>query len=326
MKRSAVCLWHYAMAGMAAAAAAIAPAAHANKFPEKPVTIVVPFAPGGSADTTTRAIAEQLSRKWNKPVVVENKPGAFSSIGAGQVARAPADGHTILLASVSVGTINLFLKNPGFDPVKDLAPVTQVARGDYVLAVNNSLPVNNMKELAKYARDNPDKVNHGVFGSGSMLAFDQFSENMNFQVQHINYRGEAMALNALMAGDVQLMLATLSAARPFIEAGRVKPLGILSKERSPIMPSIPSAEESGSNGFYVDFWFGFMVPAGTPSDIVKKIAADTNEVLKREDVRKKLYSLGLIATSSTPEAFGKLIELESTRWIETARRAGLQAQ
>ncbi|OVZ55263.1 hypothetical protein CDO44_23845 [Pigmentiphaga sp. NML080357] len=314
---------------IAAAAAALAAASlptHASGYPEKPVTIVVPFAPGGSADTTTRTLAEQLSRKWKKPVVVENKPGAYSSIGAGHVARAPADGYTILLASVSVGTINLFLKNPGFDPLKDLTPVTQVARGDYVLAVNKALPVNNMKELAEYSRANPDKVNHGAFGSGSMLAFEQFSESMKFKAQNVNYRGEAMSLNALVAGDVQLMLATLSAARPFIEAGRIKPLGILAKERSPIMPSVLSADESGAGGFYVDFWFGFMVPTGTPEAVRKKIAADTAEILRKEEVRKKLYSLGLVATSSTPEAFGQLIQVESTRWIETARRTGLQAE
>ncbi|MDX3906351.1 MAG: tripartite tricarboxylate transporter substrate binding protein [Pigmentiphaga sp.] len=310
----------------AVAVAAAAFASPALAYPDKPVTIVVPFAPGGSSDSATRMLAEQLSQKWKKPVVVENKPGAYSSIGAGQVARAAPDGYTILLASVSVGTIKLFLKNPGFDPLKDLTPVTQIARGDYVLAVNKSLPVSNMKELAEYARANPDKVNHAAFGSGSMLAFEQFSESMKFKAQNVNYRGEAMALNALMAGDVQLMLATLSAARPFIEAGRIKPVGIFSKQRSPIAPDIPSADESGGSGYYVDFWFGFMVPTGTPEAIRRKIAADTAEILQKDEVKKKLYSLGLVATSSTAEAFGKLIHTESTRWVETAKRAGLQAE
>ena len=299
--------------------------AQAN-FPERPVKIVVPFAPGGSSDSATRILAEQLGAKWKQSVVVENKPGANGSIGAAQVARAPADGTTLLLAPVSIGSIQLFLKNPGFDPLTDLVPITQIAEGDYVLSVRNDIPVKTMSEFGAYARSNPGKVFDGTFGGGSMLAFQQFADQMKFQRQNVSYRGEALAINALLSGEVHAVFSTLTAARPFIESGKVKALGIPSKTRSPIAPQVPSADESGAKGFYVNFWFGLMAPKGTPADVLKKINADVAEALANTQVKGRLYSMGLVAKSSTPEAFGQLIQLENTRWVDTAQRAGIQPQ
>lgn len=302
------------------------PAAAQTGFPERAVKIVVPFAPGGSSDSATRILAEQLSTKWKQPVVVENKPGANGSIGAAQVARSAADGYTLLLAPVSVGSIHLFVKNPGFDPLTDLVPVTQIAEGDYVLSVRNDVPAKTLAEFGAYARNNPGKVFDGTFGGGSMLAFQQFADQMQFQRQNVSYRGEALALNALMAGEVQAMLSTLTAARPFIDSGKIRALGIPSKTRSPIAPNIPSADESGAKGFYVNFWFGLMAPKGTPPEVIKKIHADVAEALAGTQVKGRLYSMGLVAKSSTPEAFGKLVQLENTRWVETAKNAGIQPQ
>lgn len=301
-------------------------AAAQTSFPERPVKIVVPFAPGGSSDSATRILAEQLSTKWKQSVVVENKPGANGSIGAAQVARSPADGYTLLLAPVSMGSIHLFLKNPGFDPLSDLLPITQIAEGDYVLSVRNDIPAKTMAEFGAYARKHPGKVFDGTFGGGSMLAFQQFADQMDFQRQNVSYRGEALAINALLGGDVQAVFSTLTTARPFIESGKVKALGIPSKTRSPIAPQVSSADESGAKGFYVNFWFGLMAPKGTPQDVLKKIHADVAEALAKTEVKGRLYSMGLVARSSTPEAFGKLVQFESTRWVETARRAGIQPQ
>src|SRR5690606_14408470 len=236
------------------AAAVLASPVHAqSNFPSHPVRLVVPFAPGGSSDTATRVLADTLTQKWGQTVVVENKPGANGSIGAMQVARAKPDGLTLLVTPVSIGTIELFLKNPGFDRNKDLVPVTQFAKGDYVLAAHPSVPAKTFAEFVEYSRQNPEKVFHGSFGGGSRLAFEGFALDNKITPVNVNYRGESLALQALIAGDVQVVLSTLVGAKPFIEAGRIKPLGIPSKVRTPIAPDVLSADESGAPGFYADF-------------------------------------------------------------------------
>lgn len=302
------------------------PASAQASFPERSVKIVVPFAPGGSSDNATRILATRLSARWKQPVVVDNRPGANGSIGAAQVAKSAPDGYTILLAPVSIGTVNLFVKNPGFDALQDLMPVTQIARGDYVLSVSQSLPVNTMGEFVDYARKNSGKVFDGTFGGGSMLAFQQFADTMKFQRNNVNYRGEALALNALMTGEVQVVLSTLTAATALIDSGRIKALGIPSKTRSPIAPNIKTADESGAKGFHVDFWFGLMVPKGTPEDVRRKIGADVADELAKTEVKARFQSMGLVAKSSTAEEFGRLVQHESTRWVDVAKRAGIEPQ
>ena len=311
---------------LAGSALATLPATAQDNFPERPVKLIVPFAPGGSSDSATRILAEQLGAKWKQPVVVDNKPGASGAIGALQVAKSAADGYTLLVTPVSIGTIEIFLKNPGFDRNKDLTPISQFARGDYVLSVSKDLPVKNFAEFTKYARDNPKKVFHGAFGGASMLAFEGFAQSQNIQPESVNYRGESLAMNALMAGEVQAMLSTLMAAKPFIDAGRIKAVGIPSKERSPIAPNIPTASESGIKGFNADFWFGLMAPAGTPDSIRKKIATDVAEVLARPQIQQRFQQLGLIAKSSTPDEFAQLIKHESERWVAVAKKAGIEPQ
>ena len=310
----------FAMLGACAGAVAHAQAA----FPSKTVRIVVPFAAGGSSDNSARILAERLSNKWKQPVIVENKPGANGSLGAAQVAKSPADGYTILFTPVSIGTVNLFIKNPGFDPLKDLVPVTQVARGDYVLAVSKDMPVNTIGEFANYARLNPGKVFHGSFGGGSQLAFAQLGEVLNFQVTNVPYRGESPAITDLMGGQIHAMFSTLVTARPYVESGKIKALGLASKTRSPVAPDVKSADESGAKGFYVDFWFGMTVPAGTPQAVIRTINADVGEVLARTDVRARFFGMGLATAPTSPEQFGKIIKHESERWVETAKRAGIE--
>ena len=295
-------------------------------FPTKPVRIVVPFVPGGSSDSSARLVAEHLSAKWKQPVLVENRPGANGALGAAQVAKAAPDGHTIYYAPVSIGTVNLFVKNPGFDPLKDLAPVTLVARGDYVLNVNKDVPVGTIAEFAQYARANEGKVFHGAFGGGSQLAFEHLGHLLGFRATNVSYRGEAPAITALIGGEVQAMFSTLTTARPYIESGRIKALGLASKTRSPIAPDIRTADESGARGFYVDFWFGLMVPGGTPPALVRTINADVKDTLSSPAIRGRFFGMGLTASPTTPEEFGRIVRYESERWVETARRAGVEPQ
>lgn len=323
--KNTFCTWTGGALIAASAALSLPAIAHAE-FPEQSVKLVVPFAPGGSSDTASRILGDLLSQKWGQSVIIDNKPGASGSIGALNVANSQNDGYTLLVTPVSIGTIKLFLKNPGFDPETDLTPVTQFAKGDYVLAVNPDLPVSTMEELVEYSRQNPDKVFHGAFGQASRLAFENFALENKVSAENVNYRGEALVLNALISGEVQVALTTLVGAKPFLEAGRIKALGIPAKQRSPIAPEIPSADESGAPGFYADFWFGLMAPAGTPEDIRSKIAADMKEVLTRPEVVQRFQDLGLLATPSTPEAFAELIKYESERWVETAKHAGIEPQ
>ncbi len=307
-------------------AATVLPAAAQTKYPEKPVKIVVPFPPGGSSDSTTRILAEQLRAKWKQPVIVENRPGAAAMIGTAYVAHAPADGYTILLAAPSIATTKLFVKNPGFDPVQDLLPVTQITRADLVLVVRKDLPVNSMGEFAEYARKNPGKVFDGAFATGLMLAFQQFADTMNFERQNIMYKGEALTLTALIGGEIQAGIFTLTTAKPFIDGGRLKALGVLAKTRSPIAPDIKTSDESGAKGFYLESWFGLMVPKGTPEDVRKKIASDVAEVLTRQDVKERLHGISLIAKSSTAEELAKLIQDEAVRWVDVVKRLGIEPQ
>ncbi len=312
---------------LAIGALLVAATTHAQSdFPTKAVKIVVPFAPGGSSDSSARILAEQLSLKWKQPVIIENKPGANGALAASFVAKSPANGYTILYTPVSIGTVNLFVKDPGFDPLKDLTPVTQVARGDYVLNVQKDLPVNTIGEFADYARKNAGKVFHGSFGGASQLAFEQLADTLKFRATDVPYRGEAPAFAALMGGEIQAMFSTLTTARPFIEAGKVKALGLTSKSRSPIAPEIRSADESGAKGFYVDFWFGLTVPSGTPPEIVHRIQADVGDVLGRPDVKERFLGMGLTAAPTSPQEFGRIIKYESERWVDTARRVGLRPQ
>ncbi|TDF64967.1 tripartite tricarboxylate transporter substrate binding protein [Cupriavidus sp. L7L] len=312
---------------LAVAGVMLCASAHAESaFPGRPVKIVVPFAAGGSSDSAARILAERLSRKWKQPVIVDNRPGANALIGASLVAKAPADGYTLLLAPVSMGTINIFVKQPGFSPERDLIPISQVAQGDYVLTVSKDLPVKSMGEFAAYARSHPGKVFHGAFGGASMLAFEQFSSQMQFKAQNVNYRGESLALGDLMAGNVQAVFATLMGAKPLIDSGRIRALGVPSKVRAAIAPDIPAADESGAKGFYVDYWFGLMAPAGTPHDVVGRIGAAVADVLGQADVKAKLHAHGLTARASSPEEFGKLIRLENVRWTAVAKQAGIEPQ
>lgn len=321
--KAAFCSWFGT--AMVCAAAFLPTMGHAA-YPERPVTLVVPMAPGGSSDTASRILGNLLAEKWGQTVLIENKPGGSAAIGAAAVAKAQGDGYTLLVALLSTATIELFLKNPGFDRDRDLIPITQFAKGDYVLSIATKVPASTLPEFVDYARKNPDRVFHGAFGDGARMAFDGFVLANGLKIENVRYRGESLALNALIAGEVDVVLSSLTGARPFIEAGRIKPLAVPAKDRSPIVPDIPTANETGIKGFEADFWFGFMAPAGTPQAVREKIAADVAEVLARPEVQKRFQDLGLLAVSSSPDEFGQLIKYESERWVDVARHAGIEPQ
>jgi tripartite-type tricarboxylate transporter receptor subunit TctC len=315
-----------ALGAIAFTALAAFPAVADTAYPDKQVRIVVPLAAGGSADAVARMVAEHLRQVWKQNVIVDNKPGASTTIGSAFVAKSPGDGYNLLFTPVSIGTIKLYVKNPGFDPAKDLLPISQIARADYVLSTYRDFPAKTLGEFAAYARANPEKVFHGAGAGGQLLVFEQFANQSKFKSSQVNYRGEAPALTALAAGEVQMVVSSVFAARPFIDSGKVRALAVPAPARSAAAPQIPTAAEGGVPNFNIDFWFGLMAPAGTPPEVRKKIGDELASFLAKPETKEKFLALGLEARSSTAAEFGKLIDAETARWVEIAKRAGIEPQ
>jgi tripartite-type tricarboxylate transporter receptor subunit TctC len=313
-----------ALAGLFAAAA---PAQ--ESYPSKPVRIVVPYPAGGVADLLPRTVGQKLSEKWKQPVIVENKPGASGNIGMAEGARAEPDGHTLVLAPTGNLTVNQFLfKDLPFDVSKDFAPVTVLATSPNVLVVHPSVPAKTFRELLAYAKANPGKLNFSSpgTGSGAHLAGELLNVEAGIQAVHVPYKGMAPAVSDLVGGQVQMMFAGISTALPHIRAGKLVALAIASPRRSPQLPDVPTVAESGIPGFDVTSWYGIVVRAGTPPDVVKKLHADMSEALAAADVKDKLGALGLDPLGNSPEEFQRMIASESRKWSEIVRKANIKPQ
>ena len=245
----------------------------AQAYPAKPVKLVVGFAPGGAADYVARAIGDSLGRALGQPVVIENKAGAGSSIAAEQVAKAAPDGYTVLIGSPAAISVNPAL-NPklGYKPT-DLQPVSKVTTSPLVIAANPAVGINSVQELIARAKKEPDKLNYATSGNGSAphLGAALFSQVADVKMQHIPFRGGAPAIQSVVAGDTQLTFCTPPSVLPMIQAGRLKGLGVSTRERSPLVPDLPGMAEAGLPDYVIEFWYGFFVPAGTPAPVVKKL-------------------------------------------------------
>jgi tripartite-type tricarboxylate transporter receptor subunit TctC len=294
--------------------AGVAPAQQA--WPTRTVTIVVPFAPGGTTDIVARLMARKLGQLWNQSVVVDNRPGAGGNIGASIVAKAAPDTYTILLTSGSVVTVNPHMyKNMGFS-VKELAPVTNIASGPMVIVVHPSVPAKNVQELVALAKAKPGTINFGSAGQGSQvhMAAENFADAARIDIVHVPYKGEAVAYNDLLGGQIQMMVGNIAAASVYVKSGQLRALGVTSKERSKMLPAVPTVDESGVPGFENTGWFGFMVPAGTPPDIVDKIYRDTAKVLSDAETQTTLTEQGMTSIGNAPDAFGNAINDEFAKW------------
>jgi tripartite-type tricarboxylate transporter receptor subunit TctC len=293
-------------------------------YPDKPVRIVVGFAPGGS-DISARVIAQKLSDLWGQGVVIENRAGAAGNIGAEAVARAPADGYTLLLC-VNSYTINTTVyRNLGWDLVRDFAPVGRFAVSPLVLVVHPSLPVRSVRELIDHARANAGKLNYGSAGNGTAphLAGELFAMNAGLSMTHIAYKGSGPSVTALLANEVQLSFGALSAFDAFIKDGRLRPIAVTTAERSPQMPGMPTVIESGMAGFDADIWYGLLLPAKTPADIVAKVGADLARVMADPDTQARLRQRGLEPAYLDARQMGDLIKRDVARWRGVAERIKL---
>jgi tripartite-type tricarboxylate transporter receptor subunit TctC len=305
-------------------------AAHGQEFPNKIVRIVVPYPAGGGVDGLARPLAERLSKIWQQPVIVDNRPGAGTTIGGEYVARAPADGYTLLLTTDSSITSNPFLfKGSNFDPIKDLAPITQLIDLHQMVVVHPSLSANTMKELVALAKEKPNALNYGSYGNGSQphLLFEMLRAETGAQIMQIPYRGIAPAITATIAGDVQMTLGGAATTGAHAEAGRLKALAISRKERLQAHPNVPTLKEAGFPDIDPQSWFGLFAPTGTPEHLVEKIQRDVERVFNDPDFRGQFIDkVGYTGVAASPAKFREFI----TRDLEYKKRliatAGITAQ
>ena len=301
----------------------------AQAYPSKPLRMVVGFTPGGAADFVARAFQEPLGRALGQPVVVENKPGAGSSIAAEFVAKSAADGYTFLIASPSSILVNPLLSpKAGFEPMKDLAPVSKVSSSPLLLAVNPGIGVTDLKGLIRYLKDNPGKVNFATSGNGSAphLSAVLFMRLAGVQMVHVPYKGGAPAVQSVLAGDTQLAFATPPSVLPLVQAGRLRALATTSRRSSPLLPGVPGMEEAGLPGYEISFWYGFFVPTGTPAEAVRKLYAATQQVLKLPEIAKTLAREGTETSGSTsPEDFGAFLAEDAKLWSRLVKESGAKA-
>ena len=286
-------------------------------YPSKPIRLVVPFTPGGSTDILARAIGQELTKAWGQTVIVDNVPGAGGAIGADKVAKAPADGYTLLMGHIGTLAVNpsLYPKLP-YNPVKDFAPVAWVARVPNVLVVHPSVPAKNVKELVALAKAKPGQLNYGSGGNGSAanLATEYFKLETGTSMLHIPYKGTAPAVTDLIGGQIQLLFTGAPAVIGQIKSGQLRALAVSSPQRLDALPDLPTVAESGYKGFEADQWYGVVAPAGTPQGIITKLNGQINQALKSAELKTRLTSEGAVAMPGTPEVFGKLIVSEIARW------------
>jgi tripartite-type tricarboxylate transporter receptor subunit TctC len=290
-------------------------AAHA--FPDRPVRLVVGFAPGGS-DISARLVGQKLSELWGQPVIVDNRPGAGGNIGADAVAKAAPDGHTILLL-VNSYTINTSLyRNLSWDLLRDFAPIGRYATSPLVLVVNDKMPVKNFTEFVAYAKANAGKINYGTAGTGTAphLATELFAQRSGIEMTHIPYKGSGPSVTALVADEVQFSFGAMSAFDGLIQQGRLKPLAVTTAARFPRMPNVPTVAESGVPGFDVDIWYGLLAPAKTPPAVVKKISDDLARVMTDPDLLNKLRERGMEPAYLDSAKTGHLLKQDVQRWRE----------
>jgi len=314
---------------MALAAAMLGCAASwtmAQTYPSKPVRLIVGFAPGGNVDIPARIVATKLGEIWATSVLVDNRPGAGGNIGADIVAKAPADGYTLLVCNAASHGINpAFYKKIPFDAIRDFTPISQIGSTANILLVHPSVPVTSVGEFIAYAKANPGRISMASAGVGTSqhLAMELFKSMAGIDVVHVPYKGGAPALADLLGGQVQAMFAAVPTAQATVKAGKVRALGVTSLKRTPQLPQLPTVADSGVPGFDVTSWYGLCAPAGLPPPIIAKLNADLVKALNAPEIQQRLAEQGIDVTPTTPEQLAEFIKSEVAKWAKVVRQAGI---
>jgi tripartite-type tricarboxylate transporter receptor subunit TctC len=310
---------------LVAALVLISPAVRAQTYPSRQITLIIPFAVGGSNDMVGRAIGKKLTEAWGQPVIVENRPGAGGMIGTGAVAAAPPDGYTLLLVS-STFTINPAIrKTMPFDTIKDFTPVAFIARSPLLVTASNKLPVKSAKELLALARSKPGQITYASSGPGSInqISTELIALSAGAQLMHVPYKGGGPALNDLLGGHVDIYVSSLPQVLPLAQNGQAKALAVTSARRTALLPDVPTLEEAGIAGFDLWSWWGVVGPAGMPANVVNALNSEIGKMLNSPELSTFLSNEGAEAETMTPQQFGDLMRSETARWIKVAHEANI---
>ena len=294
----------------------------AQQYPVKPVRIVIPFAPGGGTDFIARIMAQKLTESWGQQVIPDNRPGAGGTVGAELGAKAPPDGYTLTMLAGSYG-VNPALYKLNFDPVNDIQPVIQIAKGPILVVVHPSMPVKTIKDLIALAKARPGQINYASSGQGSILhmATEHFSSMAGVRMNHIPYKGTGPAITDTVAGQTTLLFGSIATTLPQVKNGRLRAVAVTTMQRLAAQPEIPTVHESGLPNYDVTNWHGLMAPRGTPRPIVDKINADVTRIISQKDMEEKLMSDGVSPSGGSPELFSQILAKEIALWKKVAAQA-----
>jgi tripartite-type tricarboxylate transporter receptor subunit TctC len=298
-----------------------------GRFPSRPLTLVVGFAPGGGIDIQARLLAKGLERYFGQPVIVENRPGAGSRIANEHVARASPDGYTLLVTAAAAAIDMAFSANAGVDRLHDFAAVSTISTSPMILVVNPSVPAADVQALIERARSMPGALNYSSSGSGTTghLYGELFKLRTGTEIVHVPYKGNAPSLSALLAADVEMSFASSASVMQFVKAGRVRALATTGARRSPLLPDVPTIKEAGVANAQADIWYGILAPAATPPDVIEALAKATMSVTTSTEFSHRMLELGVEPSANTPAAFRTLLQEEVARWAEVAKAAHIQA-
>lgn len=321
MTRVLLRLMLFVFASMAWAAAMAA-------YPDRPVRIIVPFPPGGPTDVQARILAQRLGDRLGQPFVVENRSGAGGNIGTRAAAQAAPDGYTLLLMTPAQVINMRFYANPGYDLKKEFTPIGLISTAPALLLANPKLGATNMADVIRIAKAKPGSVAYASAGAGlsTHLMMESIKKTAGIEMIHVPYRGSALALNALIAGEASLLMDSIVSGMPHVRSGSLRAIAVSSAKRTPVAPEIPTISESGLPGFDAITWYGIMAPARTPPEVVRRVAAELNQILKSPDVAKRFNDMGSEPAEVNPESFGKFLEEEAVRWLEVVRQSGARIE